>query len=238
MAAALAATCLLSCSSGTSVARPSPTAPPGEASNQSLLAYYGSYRTGDGDTLVIARLGWFFDMGDGTYRTIFTTHEATHFTIGRTFKEPLPKFADLVFGQGTLTISEGSRSRVGLRLRYRQTDVKIAAAGAELAGTITEPLGNEPHPGIVIVHGAERGERYFYDVWVGIYTSMGLAVRPDTGSPCAGGAGAVAAWRERPHGSNHRLRRDPERDAQAELHCPPATDRTRAARQSHRPSCR
>ena len=176
VAAALAATCLLSCSSGTSVARPSPTAPPGEASNQSLLAYYGSYRTGDGDTLVIARLGWFFDMGDGTYRTIFTTHEATHFTIGRTFKEPLPKFADLVFGQGTLTISEGSRSRVGLRLRYRQTDVKIAAAGAELAGTITEPLGNEPHPGIVIVHGAERGERYFYDVWVGVYTSMGLAV--------------------------------------------------------------
>lgn len=43
-------------------------------------------------------------------------------------------------------------------------------------GTITEPLGVGPHAGIVIIHGAETGERYFYDVWVGVYTSMGLAV--------------------------------------------------------------
>jgi hypothetical protein len=28
----------------------------------------------------------------------------------------------------------------------------------------------------VIIHGSERGQRYYYDVWVGVYTSLGLAV--------------------------------------------------------------
>jgi dienelactone hydrolase len=52
----------------------------------------------------------------------------------------------------------------------------MAASGAQLAGTITEPAGAGPHPGIVIVHGAETGERLFYDIWVGVYASLGLAV--------------------------------------------------------------
>src|SRR5260370_7757 len=50
------------------------------------------------------------------------------------------------------------------------------APAAQLAATITEHLGGGPHPGIVIVHGAEPGQRYFYDLWVGVYASIGLAV--------------------------------------------------------------
>ncbi len=75
-----------------------------------------------------------------------------------------------------LTLATTHATVTSHRLAYKQTDVTIPANGAMLAGRITEPLGAGPHPGIVIVHGAEPGERYFYDVWVGIYAGLGLDV--------------------------------------------------------------
>jgi len=141
-----------------------------------VIPYYGSYATDDGDIVVVARLGWFFDIQSSAYRTIYATTSPNHFTIGMRFLEPLPKFADLVFGSGALKIVESARTRKAHRIAYRQTDISIPATHAQLAGTITEPLGAGPHPGIVVVHGAERGERYFYDIWVGVYASLGLAV--------------------------------------------------------------
>lgn len=153
-----------------------PTIAPAPAGLGSLSAYYGSYDAGDGDILVIARMGWYFDMRDSAYRTIYATRSPNHFTIGRLFMEPLPVFADLVFTADTLTVTDSARKRVARRIAYRQTDVTIPGDGALLAGTVTEPLGAGPHAGIVIVHGAETGERYFYDVWVGVYASLGLAV--------------------------------------------------------------
>jgi uncharacterized protein len=141
-----------------------------------LAPYFGSYGTDDGDILVIARMGWFFDLRNGAYRTLYATGAANRFTIGFRFLQPTPKFADLTFGEGTLTFTDSSSKRVGRRINYTQTDVSIPAGGAQLAGTITEPLGAGPHPGIVIIHGSERGQRFFYDIWVGVYAGMGLAV--------------------------------------------------------------
>jgi dienelactone hydrolase len=141
-----------------------------------LAPYFGSYGTDDGDIIVIARLGWFFDMRDAAYRTIYATSSPNHFTIGLRFLQALPKFADLNFNRSTLTLTDSSQKRVGRRINYKQTDVSIPANGAQLAGTITEPPGAGVHPGIVVVHGSERGQRYFYDIWVGVYASMGLAV--------------------------------------------------------------
>jgi len=152
------------------------TVPPAAANEAALTPYFGSYAMSDGDTLVIARLGWFFDLRDATYRTIYATDSANHFTIGPRFEEPLPKFAGLAFSANSLTVTESARTRVGRRLDYKQTDVSIPSGDVRLAGTITEPPGAGPHPGIVIVHGAERGERHLYDVWVGVYASLGLAV--------------------------------------------------------------
>jgi len=177
VAAVLAATCLVSCAPSSAVARPSPSpTPPPQAASESLLPYYGSYRTDDGDILVIARLGWYFDMATADYRTIYASAAPQRFTIGTRFQEPLPKFADLAFAQDTLTVTESARTRTAHRIAYTQTDVMVPAAGAQLAATITEPLGGGLHPGIVVVHGAEPGQRFFYDVWVGLYASMGLAV--------------------------------------------------------------
>jgi dienelactone hydrolase len=178
VAAVFVALCVITCTQGGSGSRPPASAavPPVAAPTASLLPYYGSYSTDDGDILVIARLGWFFDLRSSAYRTIYATGSLNHFTIGMRFLEPVPKFADLVFGRGTLAVAESDRTRTAHRIAYRHADVTIPALGARLAGTITEPPGAGPHPGIVVVHGAEPGERHFYDVWVGVYVSLGLAV--------------------------------------------------------------
>ena len=172
--ATLIAACLFSCGPSTPISSPSP--PPVPASVQQLSPYYGSYTDGSGDVVVIARLGWFFDIKTAAYRTIYATRGPDHFTIGLRFLEPTPKFADLSFAAQTLTIRGPGQARTAHRIAYKETEVTIPAQGARLAGAITEPLGAAPHPGIVIVHGAERGERYFYDVWVGVYASLGFAV--------------------------------------------------------------
>ncbi|TMD37236.1 MAG: alpha/beta hydrolase [Chloroflexi bacterium] len=173
-AIALAAT-LVACS-GSSAPGPTPAqlAPSGLAE---LSAHYGSYRTDTGDTLVVARLGWFFDMETSAYRTIYVQHAPDDFAIGCRFGEPSPKCADLKFTAGTLTVTDSAhKTTVAHRVEYAQTDVTIPAAGAQLAGTITETGGSARRGGIVIVHGSEPGERFFYDIWVGLYTSLGLAV--------------------------------------------------------------
>jgi len=167
---------LVGCGADSSGTAASPPVAPVAASVQQLSPYYGSYADGSGDVVVIARLGWFFDVKTAAYRTIYATSSPTHFTIGPRFLEPTPKLADLSFAPQTLTIRESGRARTAHRTAYKETKVTIPAQGAQLAGAITEPPGPAPHPGIVIVHGAERGERYFYDVWVGVYASMGFAV--------------------------------------------------------------
>ena len=164
------------CGPGGGSASPSSAAPAVAASVQAVAPFSGSYSTDDGDIVVIARLGWYFDMRDAAYRTLYATAAPNRFTIGHAFEDPLPAVADLVFASGQLTIRESGRTRSGRHIDYRQTDVTVPSAGASLAATITEPLTAGPHPGIVVVHGSEPGERHFYDVWVGIYASLGLDV--------------------------------------------------------------
>ena len=152
------------------------SAPPAEATMAALMPYYGSYRLDPSSFIVIARLGWFFDSRDSAYRTLYAGSAANRFTIGPGFRVPLPTFTEIVFSGDRLTLKSGSETVAGSRIPYRQTDVTIPAQGAVLAGTITEALGAPPHPGIVIVHGSEPGQRWFYDFWVGVYTSLGLTV--------------------------------------------------------------
>ena len=151
--------------------------PIARAANPSeLVPFFGTYSTGDGRSFVIARHGWFFDVRDATYRTMYSGATPNRFTIGPAFEVPLPTFANLRFDGTMLTLATSHATVTAHRLAYKGTDVIIPANGAMLAGSITEPLGAGPHPGIVIVHGAEPGERYFYDIWVGIYAGLGLDV--------------------------------------------------------------
>ena len=152
------------------------TPPPRAAGPSELAPFFGTYTAGDGHSFVIARHGWFFDIRDATYRTIYSGATPNGFSIGPAFEVPLPTFANLRFDGTALTFATSRTAVVAHRIAYRQTDVTIPANGATLAGSITEPVGAGPHPGIVVVHGAEPGERYFYDIWVGIYAGLGLDV--------------------------------------------------------------
>jgi len=149
---------------------------PAPADTQTLSSVFGSYRADDGRVFVIARLGWFFDIRDATYRTIYAGAAPNRYTIGPAFAIPLPKYADLIFDGTTMTVATDRETIVAQRVQYKQTDVTIPAGDAMLAGAITEPIGGGSHSGIVIVHGSEKGERYFYDIWVGIYAGLGLTV--------------------------------------------------------------
>jgi uncharacterized protein len=170
----------LAACSGTTAA-PTPTSnaaspPPVAAAQRAFDSYYGSYLTPDGGVLLVTRLGWFADTRDNTYRTLYAGPAPNGFTIGPGFQVPEPVAARVEFGDASLTITGGAHDTTATRVNLRQTEVTIPAAGAQLAGTITEPAGPGPHPGIVVVHGSEPGQRFFYDFWVGLYTSLGLAV--------------------------------------------------------------
>src|SRR5260370_9616229 len=149
---------------------------PAPADTQALSRVFGSYRADEGRVFVIARLGWFFDVRDATYRTIYAAAAPNRFTIGPAFAIPLPKHADLILDGPMLTLPTAGATVRAHRVQYKQSDVTIPADGATLAGAITEPIGSGTHPGIVIVHGSEQGERDFYDIWVGIYAGLGLTV--------------------------------------------------------------
>src|SRR5258706_6500010 len=167
------AVCLVACSTASSTASaPSPM----PATTALLLSPCGSYAAPNGDIFVIARLGWYVDLQTSDYRTIYSTGGPDRFEIGFRFEEPLPKYADLTFSGQTLTIVTAAHTISAARIDQRQTDVTIQAHGATLAATITEPSVPAPRPGIVIVHGSEPGQRFFYDVWVGVYTSLGFTV--------------------------------------------------------------
>src|SRR5712691_7901813 len=131
-------------STNNQAANPTPVA----AEPTALAPFFGSYATGDGRVFVIGRHGWFFDIRDATYRTIYAGATPNRFTIGPAFEMPLPTFANLRFDGTMLTLATIHATVTSHRLAYKQTDVMIPAKGAMLAGSITEPLGAGPHPGI------------------------------------------------------------------------------------------
>src|SRR5260370_36052002 len=146
---------------------------PAPADTHSLSQVSGSCRADDGRVFVIARLGWFFDVRDATYRTIYAGAAPNRFTIGPAFAIPLPKYADLIFDGAMLAVATAGATFRAQRVQYKETDGALPADGATLAGAITEPMGVGPHPGIVVVHGPRRGERRLYATWVGSAADLG-----------------------------------------------------------------
>jgi dienelactone hydrolase len=158
-------------------ASPSPVTQPAD-----FLRYVGAYRTSDGLVLLVNGHGHLLNLEDSAFRQLYATAVADHFTIGPAFAVPSPRHAEVTFHLAgdradrlTLTPIVGARLNA-TRLLFKQTEVRVAAAGATLAATVTEPLTPGPHPGIVIVHGSGLGPRIDYGIWVGLYATLGLTV--------------------------------------------------------------
>src|SRR6266853_6502370 len=100
--------------------------PIARAANPSeLVPFFGTYSTGDGRPFVIARHGWFFDVRDATYRTIYSGATPNRFTIGPAFEVPLPTFANLRFDGTMLTLATSHATVSAHRLAYKETDVRF-----------------------------------------------------------------------------------------------------------------
>ena len=144
--------------------------------------YVGAYRTAGGPTFVVNGFGHLLNLQDSFFRQLYSTSLADRFTVGPGFAIPSPKQAEVTFRMAgdradQLTFKPlNGPAMIGTRLQFKETNVLVPSRDAVLAGTITEPLTAGPHPGIVIIHGSEPGQRIFYGVWVGLYASLGLTV--------------------------------------------------------------
>src|ERR1700724_3792015 len=112
LALLLAAACSQTAGKATTATAPAP------ARRQPLASFYGSYRTDDGRVFVIARLGWFFDLRDSTYQTIYAGAAPNRFSIGPAFAIPLPRYADLMFDGAALTVHGAHSTVTAQRVKY------------------------------------------------------------------------------------------------------------------------
>ncbi len=178
--AALAA--FTSCASGTSGTGPSRSPSPSRSLTPDFGRYLGAYQTSRNGLWVVNASGHLLSLRDSMFRRLSATGTLDRFTIGPAFDVPTPVQATVSFHMDrqradalTFTPTYG-QSLAAQRLPFKETEVQIQAQDATLAGTITEPLAAGPHPGIVIIHGSEPGQRFYYGVWVGLYASLGLTV--------------------------------------------------------------
>ena len=178
----LALCALLALTACTRTAPAAPAPPPPTPVAGAFDRYAGAYRTDAGDTLAINGHGDVVDLGDGSIRRLTPTGVANEFAVGAAYDVPDPRQAEVTFhlaGSRADLLTErpaSGQSVVARRMRFKETEVRVRAKDAVLAGTVTEPLGPGRHPGIVIVHGSGPGPRVDYGIWVALYASLGLAV--------------------------------------------------------------
>ena len=166
-------------SKATTTSTPGPTATPLMAD---FAHYIGAYRSAKGLAFVINGHGHLLNLQDSSFRQLYPTAVPDHFTMGRAFAIPSPIDARVRFRRSgdradQLTITPiGGGAIVAARQLFKETEVRVPANGAVLAGTVTEPITPGPRPGIVIVHGSGPGPRIDYGIWVGLYATLGLTV--------------------------------------------------------------
>jgi hypothetical protein len=144
--------------------------------------YAGAYRTATGVTYAVNGLGQVARTSDGWFRQLYATPSADRFSVGAGFQVAAPIEARVTFQRSAdkpdrLVVAPLSGPAVtAQRIDFKETDTRVQSGDIELAATITEPASPGPHPGIVIVHGSERGTRVLYGIWVYLYASLGFTV--------------------------------------------------------------
>jgi uncharacterized protein len=143
------------------------------------LALDGPYRLSDGSVISLAVTpggGMLYtDTRTGDLRQL-TGNGTTVFRFGPAYLVPTPVRGTIHVKGKTLTLTTGGRTRPGRLLPLKRERVSFRGAGIRLVGKVTSPAAPGRHPGIVIVHGSESGDRDGYDLLVNFYSSLGYAV--------------------------------------------------------------
>jgi dienelactone hydrolase len=133
----------------------------------------GHYRAGDARLAVVDSspgVPRLVNLDTGEVHGLFPA--GTRFEIGSGFATRAPVSGTASFTANGATIA-GIRAP---RIRLRQLEVRFASAGHTLAGTLTLPEGNEPHPAVAWVHGGGFVRRDYFPDLQALLVGSGVAV--------------------------------------------------------------
>lgn len=200
VAAVLVGATVAACGGGASSGRPSmaPSAPGSPAVSPPPMAattrpgitvllpaifpFAGAYRTPEGGTVVVTQQGWLVDLRTGSVLTLSPLPGVGAFATGAGFAASPPqgttRFTTGAAGtaSGLVEQSPGGGTVAAARVVLQRREVRIRSGDATLAGTIVEPPGPGPRPGIVITHGAGTQVRQDADLFTILFAGLGFSV--------------------------------------------------------------
>jgi len=144
-----------------------------------LLPLDGAYRFADGSVHSLAVSGdsllW-TDLQSGELRQL-AQPSTGHFTFGPAYEVSNPVRGTIDTSSGGLTLRRGAAPAASATLLpVRREAVTFRNGVVTLHGKVTVPAGEGRHPGVVLIHGSEAGDRDEADLYVNLYTSLGFAV--------------------------------------------------------------
>ncbi len=148
----------------------------------------GSYRADDGRLLGVAPFSEFgphpmvYEYATGRIAPLYPA-TPTRFLVGQGLLSPLHPADTLDFSLGAggkvvgLRLSKRGQPIVeARRLATHDEEVTFANDSVTLAGTLTLPPGDPPHPALVLVHGSNALTRDVFGPWTRFFTAHGFAV--------------------------------------------------------------
>jgi dienelactone hydrolase len=169
------------CTSSTHTAE-SPSPSPTLLAEAAFAAMSGTYRTTSGETWVVSLQGLLVSLHTGVARALAPEGNG-RFGIGPSMGIDHPAQGEAAFsvdpaGMATTMTLHGSvfGDVSANRVPYASREVHFQSGGVTLAGTLSEPIGEQLLPGIVLVHGSGVQPRPLFSLWANVYNSMGFAV--------------------------------------------------------------
>jgi uncharacterized protein len=144
-----------------------------------LLRLDGAYRMTDGAVVSLAVTPdgglLYTDTRTGDLRQLRPAG-AGRFRFGPAYLVQLPVRGTIVVRGTRISITNGGRTRTGIRVPVTRTRVAFRGQGVRIVGKVTTPATPGRHPAIAIVHGSEAADRDGSDLLVNFYSALGYVV--------------------------------------------------------------
>jgi uncharacterized protein len=154
-----------------------------------MVGFSGAYRVNARRSIIIAPLGEFaaeqsfVDLETGRCGPIYALSDDSFFSGPAIFARLFPIDVRTSFaknGNGQVTGLNYERNReAGLRAKkiaFIQEEIKARNGSIDLAGTLTLPAGDGPHPAVILIHGSGPEDRHYLEIWVHYFIEQEMAV--------------------------------------------------------------